>query len=274
VVVEKPFGHDLESARELNDILAEVFPSGSIFRIDHYLGKETVQNILALRFANELYEPIWNRNCVKCHDYGKPGGKAVNLAPDLGIVFNTSYMSLRAKIALRWYPDEPGQPKELLKPVDDGPPDVLPAYAWGSHRSRLVDMLDAGHRGVQLTAQERARLIEWIDLNMPYYPTYETDFPDNPYGRSPLTFDQARKLVKVTCDRDAILPREEWKTRADATGRLGTGVNFMRPEMSPCLKGLPADRREQALAIIRAGAEQLRKHGRPDMNGTPDFKSK
>src|SRR5690606_17203055 len=64
VVVEKPFGHDLESAQELNQALAEVFPSGSVFRIDHYLGKETVQNILALRFANNLFEPIWNANYV------------------------------------------------------------------------------------------------------------------------------------------------------------------------------------------------------------------
>ena len=64
VVVEKPFGHDLESARELNDILAGVFPSGSIFRIDHYLGKETVQNILAIRFANTMFEPIWNSHFV------------------------------------------------------------------------------------------------------------------------------------------------------------------------------------------------------------------
>ena len=64
VVVEKPFGHDLESARELNGILADVFDSGSIFRIDHYLGKETVQNILAMRFANTMFEPIWNANYV------------------------------------------------------------------------------------------------------------------------------------------------------------------------------------------------------------------
>jgi glucose-6-phosphate 1-dehydrogenase len=64
VVIEKPFGHDLESARELNDIVDAVFPPESVFRIDHYLGKETVQNILALRFANTLYEPVWNRGYV------------------------------------------------------------------------------------------------------------------------------------------------------------------------------------------------------------------
>ena len=64
VVIEKPFGHDLQSARELNGVVNSVFPEESVFRIDHYLGKETVQNILALRFANELYEPIWNSNYV------------------------------------------------------------------------------------------------------------------------------------------------------------------------------------------------------------------
>ena len=64
VVIEKPFGHDLDSARELNAVVNSVFPEESVFRIDHYLGKETVQNILALRFANELYEPVWNANYV------------------------------------------------------------------------------------------------------------------------------------------------------------------------------------------------------------------
>jgi glucose-6-phosphate 1-dehydrogenase len=64
VVIEKPFGRDLATARELNDIVDAVFPPHSVFRIDHYLGKETVQNILALRFANSLYEPVWNRGYV------------------------------------------------------------------------------------------------------------------------------------------------------------------------------------------------------------------
>ena len=77
VVIEKPFGHDLQSARELNTTVNSVFPEESVFRIDHYLGKETVQNILALRFANELYEPIWNNNYVD--------SVQITMAEDIGL---------------------------------------------------------------------------------------------------------------------------------------------------------------------------------------------
>jgi len=64
IVVEKPFGRDLETARELNGTLAEHFDEGQIYRIDHYLGKETVQNLMAVRFGNVLFEPLWNNHYV------------------------------------------------------------------------------------------------------------------------------------------------------------------------------------------------------------------
>ena len=64
IVIEKPIGYDLESARALNAVLAASFDESQIFRIDHYLGKETVQNILAFRFANPLFEPMWNRRYI------------------------------------------------------------------------------------------------------------------------------------------------------------------------------------------------------------------
>jgi glucose-6-phosphate 1-dehydrogenase len=64
VIVEKPFGQDLESARHLNEVVRTYFDESEIFRIDHYLGKETVQNMLVLRFANGIFEPIWNRQFV------------------------------------------------------------------------------------------------------------------------------------------------------------------------------------------------------------------
>ena len=65
VIVEKPFGHDLESARELNTILHSVFPESAIFRIDHYLGKQPVNNVVVFRFANAFMEPFWNRNYIE-----------------------------------------------------------------------------------------------------------------------------------------------------------------------------------------------------------------
>ncbi|HEV2639350.1 MAG TPA: glucose-6-phosphate dehydrogenase [Actinocrinis sp.] len=83
VVIEKPFGHDLASAKELNQLVGDVFPPKAVFRIDHYLGKETVQNILALRFANEMFEPIWNRNYV---DHVQ-----ITMAEDIGIGGRAGY---------------------------------------------------------------------------------------------------------------------------------------------------------------------------------------
>jgi glucose-6-phosphate 1-dehydrogenase len=83
VVIEKPFGHDLKSARELNAIVGSVFPPDCVFRIDHYLGKETVQNLLALRFANQMFEPIWNANYV---DHVQ-----ITMAEDIGIAGRAGY---------------------------------------------------------------------------------------------------------------------------------------------------------------------------------------
>ena len=83
VIIEKPFGHDLQSAKELAETVSSVFEPDSIFRIDHYLGKETVQNLLAMRFANMLFEPIWNANYV---DHVQ-----ITMAEDLGIGGRAGY---------------------------------------------------------------------------------------------------------------------------------------------------------------------------------------
>ena len=83
VVIEKPFGSDLQTARELNAVVEAVFPPDAVFRIDHYLGKETVQNILALRFANMLFEPLWNSNYI---DHVQ-----ITMAEDIGVGGRAGY---------------------------------------------------------------------------------------------------------------------------------------------------------------------------------------
>jgi len=83
IVVEKPFGFDLNSARELTQTLQKVFPEDSVYRIDHYLGKETVQNILAFRFANSIFEPVWNANLID--------SVQITVAEDIGIEQRGAY---------------------------------------------------------------------------------------------------------------------------------------------------------------------------------------
>ncbi|GAA3855822.1 glucose-6-phosphate dehydrogenase [Tessaracoccus defluvii] len=83
VVIEKPFGHDLASAKELNRVVETLFQPQEVFRIDHYLGKETVQNMLALRFANQMFEPIWNNHYVS--------HVQITMAEDIGIGGRAGY---------------------------------------------------------------------------------------------------------------------------------------------------------------------------------------
>lgn len=83
VIVEKPFGRDLQSARELNQVINRRFSESQVFRIDHYLGKETVQSLLVQRFANSIFEPVWNRNYVSCVQ--------ITVAEDLGVGSRAGY---------------------------------------------------------------------------------------------------------------------------------------------------------------------------------------
>jgi len=186
-------------------------------------------------------QPVFDTHCVRCHDFGKKGATKLVLAGDLTRSFNVSYMELRRK--------------NLVKVVGAGPPDVQTPYSWGSHASKMVKVLREGHNDVGLDAESFDRIVTWIDINAPYYPSYASVYPDNLYGRCPLDAKQLAALGKLT-------------------GKKLTGehheplICFTRPELSPCLAGLKEQdgpRYAEALAIIRAGRQMLAARPRMDM---------
>lgn len=201
-------------------------------RLDGWFGPAREFNYVA------EVQPVWDRHCVRCHDTGQPAGKILSLAGDRDLVFNTSYNELWRKK----YVNVPGA----------GPAATQPAYGWGSHRSRLVEALRQQKCGVQLTPEEFARVVTWVDLNAPFYPSYASAYPANLAGRSPLNDAQLARLEELTG-----VPVRQLAGHAQ---NRGPQVSFDRPELSPVLDGL-ADRNPEAhaeaLALIRAGAEML-----------------
>ncbi len=192
-------------------------------------------------------QPVFDRHCASCHDFGEPAGEKLLLAGDRNLIFNTSYNEL-------WR-------KRYIRVVGGGPAEVQPAYSWGSHASPLMRVLrnqHDEHEAVKLSADEFARVATWIDLNAVFYPDYSTSYPTNPGGRAPIDGGQLNRLAQLT---GLDLPRQFNHGR-----NRGPLVTFDRPELSPVLQRFddgndPAYR--EALAIIRAGQETLA--ARPDV---------
>jgi len=205
-------------------------------------------------------QPVFDKHCVSCHDYGKPAAEKLNFAGDLGLAFNTSYIDLRRKSAIRWFPDPPGAEKVLVKAVDDGPAELLPAYSWGSHRSELADRMLKRLSEGSIDRESFDRVITWIDMNAPYYGSYASAYPDNVFGRSPLNDEQLRRLRELT-------GKEIGSQKLEMEG---SQISFTRPEVSPCLsvfKDKNDPRYKEALAIIQAGKRMLSQRPRADMPG-------
>ncbi|RLC70249.1 MAG: hypothetical protein DRI26_07525 [Chloroflexi bacterium] len=190
---------------------------------------------------------VFDRYCISCHDFGRKGAGKIVLASDLTLAFNVSYMELRGK--------------GYVNVVGAGPAEVLPPYSWGSHKSRLVNVLLSGHHGVQLDKESFDRIVTWIDINAPYYPEYASSYPENLYGRSPLDNKELRRLSQLV---GIDLMRQHSRPY----------ICFDRPNLSPCLKKF-SDKNDpkyrEGLAIISGGSERLKNRPRMEMPGARLF---
>jgi hypothetical protein len=188
-------------------------------------------------FLDEV-QPVFDRHCAGCHDFGKPAGEKLLLVRDRSETFNAAYTEL-------WR-------KRAITAIGAGPAEIQQARSWGSHASKLVQVLRNGHNDVRLSPEEFDRLLTWIDINAPYYPTYASAFPDNLTGRCPVDPTGMQRLTELT--------GVPFNDLASFHANKGPQISFDRPELSPCLKGLaegPAAALDEALAIIRQGAALL-----------------
>ena len=184
-------------------------------------------------------QPVFNKYCVQCHDYGKKAGEILNLAGDRDLVFNTSYNEL-------WR-------KKYIASIGAGPAQIQQASSWGSRASKLIEVISKPHHDVAMDKESLDRIITWIDINAPYYPKYSTLYPDNLAGRSPLDSKQIERLTALTGVKLA--------ETMGCNKSLGPQISFDRPTLSPCLKTLSADPGsipfKEAVALIEAGRVQL-----------------
>jgi len=178
VVVEKPFGRDLDSARKLNEILQQFFPQSAIFRIDHFLGKEPVQNILYTRFSNAFLEPVWNRTYVRAvqitmaEDFGVKGrGRFYEEAGAIRDVIQNHLLQVLAWLAMDApasqdhdaMPDEKARILKAVRPL--APADVVRGQFRGYRDEDGV----APDSQVETYAAVRLFIDNWRWADVPFY---------------------------------------------------------------------------------------------------------
>jgi hypothetical protein len=200
-------------------------------------------------------QPVLDKHCLPCHDFGGEGAGAILLAGDKNFGFNISYCEL--------------QSKGLTGAIGAGPAGHLPALTWGSRTSPLIKLLQKdptselscpGQSGLELSREAIDRLVTWIDLNAPYYPTGYSARPGPGPGRNPLNGGQTKRFFELTGFNQ--------KQFGEASHYSGPQVSFDRPDLSPCLGAIDdKGKRTELLAIIQSGKESLEKLPRADMPG-------
>jgi glucose-6-phosphate 1-dehydrogenase len=192
IIIEKPFGHDLRSAQELNRLVNSVFREEQVYRIDHYLGKETVQNVLALRFANGIFEPLWNRNhvaevqCTVAETVGVEGrGGYYEESGALRDMIQNHLLQIACLVAMEppvtFDPnavrDEKSKVMEAIRPIDPGTVDefaLRAQYTAGFSNNRQVYgyLQEKGVRADSTTetyAVLRLLIDNWRWAGVPFY---------------------------------------------------------------------------------------------------------
>ncbi|MGH6761864.1 MAG: glucose-6-phosphate dehydrogenase [Phyllobacterium sp.] len=191
IIVEKPIGRDLESARKLNETIGSVFHESQIFRIDHYLGKETVQNLMALRFANALYEPVWNSAHIdhvqitvaesvglegRAGYYDKAGALRDMVQNHMLQLLCMTAMEAPASMDADSVRDEKLKVLRALKPINESNADILTvrgqyragASAGGPVKGYLEE-LESGTSNTETYVAIKAEIANWRWAGVPFY---------------------------------------------------------------------------------------------------------